>query len=77
MPIAPIEIDYEKYLPEIVGIPLKAVAEELLTGRVPFEKVDLIVRYLIRSGYRFSASELPGLKTMITSAYPESKLVKD
>lgn len=54
MPIKTSNIDFSLYIPEIVGLPIDWVIENLLAGVYPEEKSDLIIRYIVQSGCQFS-----------------------
>jgi hypothetical protein len=46
-------LNFDAFLPELHGTAIEKSIENLLAGAYPWDKMDLIVRYIVQSGYRF------------------------
>lgn len=78
MPYQQIAFDFLKYLPEISGCPLADLVEYLLADGFPENKIDLVIRYIVQSGYRFqSENELLGLRKMLASHPRQNTLAQE
>jgi hypothetical protein len=61
----PVILDIERHIPELVGVPIEQVADNLLSGKYPMEKTDAIIRYIIAGGHCFAPADINRLKTRI------------
>lgn len=69
------EINYAQYLPEVVVIPIEQVVENLFSGTFETRKVDLVFRYIVQSGYRFSQKDMAPLRIPIEKIYRKESLI--
>lgn len=65
-------LDIERRLPELAGVPIEKVADNLLSNAYPMERVDAIVRHLVAAGHHFTPADIGRLKSRIPGVYVEA-----
>lgn len=64
-----LELNFMEYLPELAGLPIENVVGALLAEKIEPAKIDLTIRYILESGYRFSPAECSALGKKLPVEY--------